>query len=242
MRISLIFTISFFFALIRTQAQVDHRTMTWNGIISNFHLNEHWGIQADMHFRSTDAWEQFQTIILRPGVSYKFNKKYSFVTGLGYFNNRTTVSGITDYKPEFQIWQQFWVRNQMNSFFLTNRFSLEERLVGKFAAEGDHLKTLSTGLVLRFRYLLRAQFPWKHAKEFKHGVYNYTQQELFLNLLHKDLANGHFFDQIRPVIGIGYRFSPKIDLESGLQYRFLQSKGSARTQDAIMATSCFIRL
>lgn len=225
-----------------TNAQVDYRTMTWNGIISNFHINQHWSIQADMHFRSTDQWEQFQTIILRPGVSYKFNKKYSLVAGLGYLNNRTTVGGVADYKPEVQIWQQFWIRNQIGNVHLTNRFSLEDRFIGKFAVDDDHLKTTSTGFAIRFRYLLRAQFPWKKSKEFKQGFYNYAQQEIFLNLLHKNLTNGHNFDQIRPVVGFGYRFSPKIDLESGLQYRFLQSKGTTRTQDAIMATSCFIRL
>ena len=68
----------------------------------------------------------------------------------------------------------------------------------------------------RLRYFFRTMVPLsKQDSTFKKGAFLALQNELFLNLQNKNELNNHVFDQNRAYIAVGYRLSPKIDIEAG---------------------------
>ncbi len=44
------------------------------------------------------------------------------------------------------------------------------------------------------------------------------QNEVFVNIQHKERASNSFWDQNRSYVSFGYRFSKKVDAELGYQY------------------------
>jgi hypothetical protein len=73
------------------------------------------------------------------------------------------------------------------------------------------------------RYYIRSQIPLvKVADSFNKGLYMALQNELFVNVQHKQRAGNSFLDQNRSYISFGYRLNKKIDAE--LSYQYIYSK------------------
>ena len=225
------------------KAQMVDRTAIWVGSINNFHINKHWSVQFDFHLRSADKWENLQTMILRPGISYRFNPKWNVVLGYNHLENRAVIGSVSGYIPENQLWQQIWFRHPFKKANIIHRISFEQRFIQYAYAENNKIKHREAVFTQRFRYLLRTQIPLVNAKPaFKKGPYIIAQDELLLNFHHKENANGQIFDQNRIFAGLGYRFSPKLDIEAGYQNRHIVARGGARYIDHISQITTFLRL
>lgn len=224
-------------------AQMVDRTALWVGSINNFRVNKNWAVQFDFHLRSTDKWEHLQTMIIRPGISYRFNPKWNVVVGYNHMENKALVGSVSGYIPENHLWEQVWFRHPLKKANIIHRISVEQRFIQYAYAENNSLKSREAVFTQRFRYLLRTQIPLAHSKPtFKKGAYFIAQDELFLNIHHKENANGQGFDQNRVFAGFGYRFSPKVDIEAGYQNRHITLRGGARFIDHISQISTFLRL
>jgi hypothetical protein len=53
------------------------------------------------------------------------------------------------------------------------------------------------------------------------GFYAAVQNEIFLNVQNKQNINNSLFDQNRIYGAIGYRFNPKVDLETGYMNQYV---------------------
>lgn len=126
---------------------------------------------------------------------------------------------------------------------MIHRISLEQRFIQYGYVENYSIKNKEAVFTQRFRYLFRTQIPLKqYTSSFKKGPYFTAQDELFLNVHHKENANGQVFDQNRLFAGFGYRFSPKLDIEGGYQNRQITARGGARFMDHISQITTFLRL
>src|SRR5574343_384310 len=151
-------------------------------------------------------------------------------------------------QPDFHIrsthkWEQVWFRHKWKKFNLVHRISLEQRFIQYGYLQNGQIKNREALFTQRFRYLFRAQLPLVHQKPtFVKGPYAVLQDEIFFNMLKKENANGQAFDQNRLFAGLGYRLSPKFDIEAGYQNRAITARGGARFTDQITQITTFLVL
>ncbi|RYE16186.1 MAG: DUF2490 domain-containing protein [Sphingobacteriaceae bacterium] len=99
---------------------------------------------------------------------------------------------------------------------LSNRLRFEQRFIN----------IENGGFSQRLRYQIRSQIPLvKVDSSFKKGLYLALQNELFVNVQHRERASNSFLDQNRSYISFGYRLSKKIDTELGYQYIYSKDRG-----------------
>jgi hypothetical protein len=186
----------------------------FSGWVAWYHtqkLSEHWGYSFDAQLRSSDKYDYLKNVLLRPAINYYFAENKLVGLGYAYFatDGRTAV-GAKTFRPENRIWQQFIYSHKLGKdIAVSHRFRLEERFLGETAPnKNDEV------FAQRVRYFVRGIVPLKNdSTVFNRGTYLALQNEVFVNVQNKEKLNNHFFDQNRAYIGIGYRFSKKIDLE-----------------------------
>lgn len=243
MRKKRILTILLICTSVAGNGQVQNRFNGWLSTINSFQLTKRIGFQFDFSLRSADQWQNVQTIIVRPGISYRLNK--AITASIGYSNNRNQINidEVNGYISEHQVWQQLFIRHLLfNKLTTLHRPLLEERFISNTVVENNSIKTSGRSFALRFRYSFRNVLPFKNQETFSRGPYAYAQQEILLIIANNTAINGKTYDQFRAVTGLGFRFSPKWDLESGYLFRDLATKTSAHFHDHIIQVSSFLRL
>lgn len=223
-------------------AQVDNRAAGWFSSINSIRIKNKWGMQLDWALRTTDEWKNLQIFIVRSGLSYRFSDKLTAIVGFNNNHSRVTVNNITGYVDEQQVWQQLFIRHRLGPLFTLHRPLLEERFIPINAVNNNKIEVVDRKFAVRARYLLRNQLPFKKQKTFTKGVYAATQQEILLNIGDNDFVNNRIFDQFRWFTGLGYRFSPKMDIESGYLYRSQATRGSVTFHDHVWQVTVFLRL
>jgi hypothetical protein len=216
MRKLLFFTLAFF-AISKISAQTVHQNSGWFMLLNNTKFSKKWGMQFDVQIRSSDNWGYVRNTLVRPAVQYFINDKNN--VALGYLWQTTqnqTISGNV-FANEHRIFEQYIYTHKLSSIFASHRFRVEQR----FIERGEE-----NVFAQRFRYFVRLIQPLqKKQASFTKGAFVALQNEVFLNIQHREKINNSFFDQNRLYLAGGYRFSKKLDLELG--YLNQQSKGIA---------------
>ena len=193
---------------------------------NSFKINEKWSVHFDSQLRSTDDMEYLQSILLRPGVNYRLNKKVTLSGGLAYIPNRRTINNITGFVPEKLLWQQLSYAYKIHSILVNNRFRFEERSLPIATVNNNNLKVYSHNSNFRLRYLIRNLIPFKKELIFNKGLFMAIQNEVFINTGKKSSGNGKTFDQNRAYGGLGYRVTDKLDIEAGYMNQYASTKTS----------------
>ena len=189
--------------------------MGWSGWFNSHRLSEHWGYVSDVQPRSSDDWEEAQTLLLRPGVSYFLDNRNNVTLGYAWIG---TLNNPGDNLVEHRIWQQYIHTQSWNQAAITHRFRLEQRFVEPQNG-GDRLFSQ------RLRYFLRAVIPVKRGQSsFTAGPFVALQNELFFNIQNDENVNGKLFDQNRLFLAAGYRLSSRYDLELGYMNQFINGR------------------
>jgi hypothetical protein len=184
-------------------------------------LSKRWDGLADVQFRSSDKLIHFQTVLLRGALSYNVSKGSAVAAGYAYKGDWDREDGKSDYQIEHRLYEQYLYNSDIARTELTVRFRLEQRFVKEME---------KFNFSQRFRGLLSFQIPIAANADFSEGVYTGVQNELFVNIQHKEKVNNYFFDQNRSYISVGYRWSKKIDTEIGYMYWYQKEKnGTANT-------------
>src|SRR6186997_3369707 len=90
------FQTQFYFVLIAliisttANAQANQNT-GWLGSFNTIKLNKTLSLHAELQIRSTDDWQQIQTILPRVGLNYHIKPNQSFTLGYAYILNRSTI-------------------------------------------------------------------------------------------------------------------------------------------------------
>jgi len=111
---------------------------------------------------------------------------------------------------EHRVYEQYLYNFKLKKVEMNVRARLEQRFIREDGIAFSQ----------RARAFISAQIPLVANADFSKGLYAAVQNELFVNVQHKDLVNHHLFDQNRPYGSIGYRWSKKIDTEVGYMYWF----------------------
>jgi len=198
-------------------AQTDQQNSGWLFLLNNTKISEKWGAYMDIQVRSADKYDHVRNLLFRPGITYYASDKHEIT--LGYLLNETFIRlpETPDYSlTEHRIWEQYVFKHKIKAISASHRFRLEQRFI-----ERNNTDDL---FAQRFRYFFRFLIPLeKGVIKFEKGLFLAIQNEIFLNIQHKDQLNGQLFDQNRAYAAAGYRFSKKLDIEAG--YMNQSSKG-----------------
>lgn len=200
-------------------AQNVNQNAGWLMFLNSTKINDKWGLHFDFQMQSADNWEYVRRILVRPGVTYFINKNHRVTAGYLYNPAYNRLIGGSKYTlTENTIWEQYLITHKLHAAAITHRFRLEQRFMERYKEDDFFMQ--------RFRYFFRAVQPLKKSNgSFDQGIYAALQNEVFFNVQHKEEGNGRLFDQNRIFIALGYRLSPKVDMETGYLNQYL--KGSS---------------
>jgi hypothetical protein len=187
-------------------------------------VSKKWNILADVQVRSSDKVKRVKSLLLRSALSYNFNDKHSVALGYAYKGDWEEELSVLNYQLEHRIYQQYLYNHNLKRTELSLRFRLEQRFVKE-----ENTFDFSQ----RLRSFLSFQIPVVANKDFSKGLYTAVQNEVFMNILHKERVNNHFLSQNRAYIGLGYRWSKKIDTEIGY-YNWRQKDKAGATVSNVL--------
>lgn len=205
----------FFLFLLNTYIFAQNKEQAgWLALSGNYKFSSHWGAYFDVQFRSSDEWKYLQQLVIRPGITYHFNKQQN--AAFGYAYSETFRHSENNNIVESRIWEQFIQTHKIKKVFVTHRLRLEQRFIDNGTADL---------FSQRFRYSAKFILPFKKYEDsFKKGFYMAAQNELFLNVQNKENVNNSLFDRNRSYLFLGNRISKKLDIELAYLHQYV--KGS----------------
>jgi len=185
----------------------------WLAIYHKQKIAGNWGFMFDTQYRTDKQFNNTSTYFFRPGITYDISKNQTAGAGYMLFASYEDGDNGRIFYAENRIWEQYQINAKLGKASLSNRLRYEQRFINME----------NGGSSQRLRYNIRSQIPLvKVDSSFKKGIYMALQDEIFVNVQHKERASNSFLDQNRSYISFGYRFSKKIDTELG--YQFIYSK------------------
>lgn len=238
-----IFSILFFLFNTALSAQTQHTFSGWNAAFVTYKLDDKFSIHFDGQVRSTDKLEDTQSFIIRAGLNYNIKNNMIATVGYAYIGNNRTVMDVDGWVPEHRVWEQFIFNQQFTAhnrpLSLQHRFRLEQRFMGQPTIDQNELVTDSYDFAQRLRYFTRSIFPLSATKTFTNGAFVALQNEVFVNV--ENAPNAKFFDQNRAYVALGWRLSPKFDIEAGYMNQFVLGKNN-NTVNNIVQLAAYVRL
>lgn len=214
----------------------------WTSHSQVFKINRLFGIALDEQLRSNEQVKRLNGITLRSAINITIKKDFIATVGYGWIANRRTIGEVTGLSPEHRIWEQLQLRHPLFFTLLTHRLRLEQRFMSKYFVENNELRNQGNSFANRLRYQFRDILPFNGKKNFDKGLFTALQNEIFINVGNKSSVNGKYFDQNRLLLGLGYRFSKKFDLEAGYMNRYLSGINKSFINDHIAQVATYLRL
>jgi hypothetical protein len=204
------------------EAVDDHNGNLWFIYSGDHPLGEGpWGVHLEAQIRREDMGDEWQQLLLRPGVNYQVNPDLSLSAGWAYV--RTYPYGdfpVAAEFPEHRAWEQAQHRFEFLGLEWNQRLRLEQRWLGEMARDaGGEFEVANWRYENRFRYLLRTTLPIADGGR----TYLALWDEVFLNFGKNVLGNE--FDQNRAFIGIGRKLDDFTRIEVGFLEQSLQRRG-----------------
>jgi len=228
------------------QAQTRHTFSGWGAVFSSIKLDKKLSINFDAQIRSSDKWEQIQTILIRPGLHYKVNANQIATIGYAYVQQLRSLAGISDWEPEHRIWEQYIINQSFSinghASALQHRFRLEQRFLPKLAISDGDITNEGYNFSQRLRYFTRGVFPLQACTKFEKGMFVSLQDEIMVNITGASAVNDQFFDQNRAYVSIGYRMSAKADIEIGYMNQYVAGRNDNKTSNNILQLGVYLRL
>jgi hypothetical protein len=217
----------------------------WLASFNTIRLSAKTSLHAELQLRSTSNFAAVQTILPRIGINWMVGKNEILTAGYAYIPNRVTVQGKSGLLAEHRFWQQLIINQSLSKRIgIQHRFRLEERFIPEGAVENGELQKQGSFFNARLRYFLRSIVPLKKGPgAFGKGMFAALQNEIFCNIANLDKVNGYVFDQNRAYVAIGYRISPKMDIETGYMNQYTKRKTSQpNTVNHILQLAFYTRL
>jgi len=176
-----------------------------------------WGLHLEVQNRREDWGDEWQQLLIRPGINYTLSPTVTVSAGYGYV--KTYPYGDLPVANEFdehRIWEQVAYKMKMFGLEWTHRVRLEQRWIEEQNKAGDTTNWRGEN---RFRYMLRTAIPLTASKNTYLALWN----EVFLNF-GGNIQKNHF-DQNRAFLGIGHKITPTTRIEIGFMEQTIQRRG-----------------
>lgn len=216
----LVFVVTWFYELLPAQSirSVSDQQHAWVVLNGNTKLNERFSVFHDFQFRRDDFGMSWQQLLLRAGLTYKFNNVVT--TTVGYAFVQTHPYGdfpVASTFPEHRIFEQLQLKQEIGKSSLIHRYRLEQRMIGN-SATGEFQPFRFENEI---RYLGRFIQPVIGDENRKLSAVLYD--EIFVNF-GKNVGR-NVFDQNRIFAGFNYAFSKKVAIEIGYLNQMIKQRG-----------------
>jgi hypothetical protein len=199
--------------------QSDSNSNLWLNYVGDHPLgNDPWGLHLEAQVRRADYGENWQQLLLRPGINYTFSPALTLSAGYAWVETYPygDIPVAADF-PEHRLWEQAVVSHKAFGLDWTHRFRLEQRRIGEVnAATGD---VANWRYENRIRYMLRTTIPLSDDKKWYLALWD----EVFFNFGSNVSMN--YLDQNRAFIGLGRQLSDTTRLEIGFMEQTIQRRG-----------------
>jgi hypothetical protein len=202
--------ISLFILLITKASAQSTEDGGWLFLSHTQQLSSKFDVLADVQLRTADQYSYWKNLLSRAALSFNISQKHSVALGYAYMGEWEKTGEVREYTRENRIYQQYQLAFQHKRKEFTLRGRFEQRFVKEKLEEFSQ----------RARVFASVQAPIAANTDFSQGLYFKIQDELFLNVQHRNRVNGSIFDQNRPYAAIGYRASKKLDFETGYMMWF----------------------
>lgn len=177
-----------------------------------------WGLHLEIQNRREDWGDEWQQLLIRPGINYTLSPTLSVSAGYGYV--KTYPYGELPVPHEFdehRIWEQVLYKMNVLGLEWQHRLRLEQRWIEEQSK--ITYNTVNWRGENRVRYMLRTSIPITEDKK----TYIAVWDEVFLSFGGNILKNN--FDQNRAFLGIGRKLTPSTRLEVGFMEQTIQRRG-----------------
>lgn len=224
--IPLLFYLLFFSVSLSAQPLQEQRA-NWFTYFAQYRLSQHWGIHADVQFRTDAQVYRTNQSLVRFGLQYLLSSATNLTFGYALVGNYSA----NGYYGERRLWQQYLHTDRWNNgHSMTHRLRLEERWV----AYTNGREGWREGL--RFRYFNRTLFNLSKKAPAHAKPYLALQNELFLNTASRDI-NPNLFDQNRFLVAIGVLHNGHTRLELGYMNQYINPPGNTDIVNHILHLS-----
>ncbi|WP_373055919.1 DUF2490 domain-containing protein [Zunongwangia sp. H14] len=190
-----IFTpLSLFCFLIISAQNPENMVGSWTLISGQHKISEKWSIPTITILQHYRVYEDFQFVLARTGLSYRFNPMVQATLGYDYFHSKPFDGSAASGKDQNRLFEELVLKNAYGKLGLSHRYRLETIWTSQNSEHSFGHRT---------RYRLRLQYP-VYKK-----LYATAFDEVFI-MLEKP-----YFNQNRLHLGIGYGFSPNYKMELG---------------------------
>src|SRR5438093_5810830 len=90
---------------LQAKAQNQVQYSGWFSSFNAFALSKKFNTTLDVQVKSSDEAKYLQSVLIRPGLSYRINKKFSVAAGFTYTPSRKSLNTVTGYLSERSVWQ-----------------------------------------------------------------------------------------------------------------------------------------
>jgi len=191
--------------------EIDQNSNLWLTFHTRINLGDKWYFNNETHLRRSEFLAEWQQVILRPSITFKLDKKFSFKAGYSrlwnYPYNRTSTKII----PEDNFWQRLLITQHFAKSKLEQSYRYELRWIGNL----ENNEITSRRFVNRLRY--RIKYDRNIGKK---GIVLTAYNEIFISI-----SNGYRqigFNQNWTYIGIGKKLSTKLKLQFGFIRQYIR--------------------
>ncbi len=170
----------------------DELTGSWTEVVGQHSLSEKWCFGTTAIFQHYQVFDNFQFVLLRTGVAYRFSGSALVSVGYDYFFSEA-YSGES-FQLQHRAWEELNLNSRYSGFRVSHRYRFES-----IWARQEPRYDLSHRL--RYRFKVEHQLYKK--------VYISAFNEIFLNV------SRPYFNQNRSALGLGYHLNPDLRVEVG---------------------------
>jgi len=200
-----------------------HNTIGWYNYFGTFRLSNPVSLHTEYQWRRNNLITDWQQSLLRVGVNYQVNSNVLFRIGYAWIETfpygEITLNVYGKDVTEHRIFQMMQLTQKESRFTFSHRFMLEQRWLGKYT-EPQLTREDVFVFVNRFRYLFKTQYALIPSSRKTNSPYLALYDEILIGFGKNVSVN--IFDQNRLGCILGYRLTPKVNIEAGYLNQIIQ--------------------
>ena len=189
---------------------IEDREQLWVAYFNQTRFSNKLGLWTDVQYRMTEKFidRPFQ-LLLRPALTYFIKDNLRINVGYAFISHNP-AQGLHTTRYEHRPWQQIWWNQKYPGLTTLQWLRLEQRFNEKIVSD---VKQDGYNYNFRVRYNFSFFVPFV-GKEMKAKTpFATLGNELFLNFGDRIVYNT--FDQNRLFVGLGYQFTPHVNVQLG---------------------------
>ena len=219
----------------------DPNDIGWFAFFMNYKLAEKWSFHGEFQWRRVGWITEPQQNLYRIGLNYSLHPQVTLRAGYAYIDTfnygEIPINGSALRFPEHRTYLMALISIPLDKVFLTHRFMIEQRLVGKNS--DPKVKEIDDFTYLnRIRYMLRMDLPLKGKTIDDHEPFFAAYDELFIGFGKN--VNQNIFDQNRIGLLVGYKFSGSKRIEAGYLNQTVQLGRLVENKNVFQTNNGFI--